>query len=191
MKVVSIIGSPRPAGNTVTLTEAVTNVVRQNGAEVRTHLLNKLNFQGCQGCMACKGNNDRCVLQDDLTQVLEDVIESDIIIMAFPVYWGEMTGQMKLFIDRTYSFLKPGFMEIEDKHRLPPGKRLVWIQVQGADNAEQFDDIFPRYNQFFDQLNYFSKTYLLRGCGVNALGAVSERPDLLAEARSLGKELIS
>ncbi|MFW2368332.1 MAG: flavodoxin family protein [Desulforhopalus sp.] len=191
MKVVSIIGSPRPGGNTVALTEAVTSVLEQSGAQVSSYMLNKLNVRGCQACMACKGDNDRCVLNDDLTQVLEDVIESDIIIMAFPVYWGEMTGQMKLFIDRTYSFLKPGYMEREDKHRLPPGKKLVWIQVQGAENADQFDDIFARYNQFFEQLNYFSKTYLLRGCGVNALGAVSERPDLLAEARDIGKELIS
>lgn len=191
MKIVSILGSPRAEGNSAILAEIVCGVAEQHGAKVSRHYLNRLNYKGCQACSACKGKSDRCILQDDLREVLEDVIHSDVVLLASPVFWGEVTGQMKLFIDRTYSFLKPGFTERSDKHRLPPGKKLVWIQVQGAENKDQFGEIFHRYNVFFQQLNFFSETHLLRACGVHAVGAVNERPDLIEQARTIGKRILS
>jgi multimeric flavodoxin WrbA len=191
MKIVSILGSPRTEGNSAILAEIVTGVAEQHGARVSKYFLNQLNYKGCQACSACKGKSERCILQDDLKEVLDDVIHSDVVLLASPVFWGEVTGQMKLFIDRTYSFLKPGFTERSDKHRLPPGKKLVWIQVQGAENKNQFGDIFHRYNVFFQQLNFFSETHLLRACGVHALGAVNDRPDLIEQARTIGKRILS
>lgn len=191
MKIVSILGSPRAEGNSAILADIVTGVAEQHGAKVTSHFLNRLNYRGCQACSACKGKSERCILQDDLKQVLEDVILSDVVILATPVYWGEVSGQMKLLIDRTYSFLKPGFTERHDKHRLPPGKKLVWIQVQGAENKDQFGDIFSRYNLFFQQLNFFSETHLLRACNVHAAGAVNDRPDLIEQARTIGKRILS
>jgi multimeric flavodoxin WrbA len=189
VKIVSIVGSPRWQGNSTILAESVAASAEQHGAHVHRYFLNKLKYQGCQACSACKGKSERCILKDDLSQVLEDVIEADVIVLASPVYWGEVSGQMKLFLDRTYSFLKPGYLEREDKHRLLPGKKLVWIQAQGAESLTQFGDIFPRYNMFFRQLDYFTETFELRACGVNSVGAVNNRPELLEEARALGVKL--
>lgn len=190
VKIVSIVGSPRLQGNSAILAGILATSAERQGAQVNRYFLNTLKYQGCQACSACKGKSERCVLKDDLTQVLDDVIEADVIVLASPVYWGEVSGQMKLFLDRTYSFLKPGYMEREDKHRLPPGKKLVWIQVQGAESPAQFGDIFVRYNMFFSQLNYFTETFQLRACGVNSVGAVNNRPELIAEARELGVKLV-
>ena len=68
-----------------------------------------MNFKGCQGCGACKAEKEKCVVQDDLTQVLEAVRETDVLVLASPVYFADVTAQMKAFVDRTYSFLKPDF----------------------------------------------------------------------------------
>lgn len=191
MKVAVILGSPRRASNSSLLAEVITEIARKNGAEIMTHALNALRFRGCQACSACKGKSERCILKDDLGVVLEDVIDANVIILAFPVYWGELSGQMKLFLDRTYSYLKPGFMEREDKHRLPPGKTLIWIQAQGADSDEMYSDIFPRYNTFFKQLDYFRRSYVIVAHGVNVPGAVINRPDLLDRARQIGESVFS
>ena len=97
---------------------------------------------------------------------------------------------MKGFIDRTYSFLTPGFMTEEKKHRLPPGKKLVFIQTQGAP-TEMYNDIFQRYNSFFEQLSIFKESYLIHGGDINEKGAVKDRQDLLDKARETAKSVMN
>lgn len=189
MKVVSVFGSPRRKGNSRILAEAMCSEFERFDVPVKRHLLNDINFSGCQACSACKGKTDHCIVQDDLSEVLADVVDSEIIILSSPVYWGDIAGQMKLFLDRSYSFLKPDFMSRADKHRLPPGKILVWIQAQGA-GSKQFDDVFDRYNRFFSQLNYFESEVVLRACGVNSPGGVFDQPELLINAQTIVKTLM-
>lgn len=190
MDIVSINGSPRSEGNSRVLSTVVCREMEEiYGHTVKEHLLNGLTYSGCQACSACKGKSEVCILQDDLEQVLLDFSKADIIILSSPIYWGDVTGQMKLFFDRTYSYLKPEFMAREDKHRLSPGKRLLWIQSQGA-GADQFDDVFPRYNRFFEQLNYFEQCLVLRACNMSTPGGVYEQPSLLEEARGIARKLV-
>jgi len=189
MRVVAVLGSPRVGGNSSSLAKIIIDQALAEGDSVDVFHLNKLTYRGCQGCSACKGNSEICVLRDDLTDVLKAVAESDILLLATPVYWGEISGQLKMFIDRTYSYLKPDFKDRPDKHRLPPGKRLVWIETQGAENEDLFADIFPRYNNFFSQLNYFTETYLLRGCGMATGVTIDQRPDLVDQAETIAAKL--
>jgi multimeric flavodoxin WrbA len=189
MKILTICGSPRKKGNSAILAGIVTAVLAERGHDIVTHYLNGLSYKGCQACGGCKGKSEVCILKDDLTPVLNDIHEADVVIMATPVYWGEISSQMKGFIDRTYSFLTPGFMTEEKKHRLPAGKKLVFIQTQGAGN-DMYNDIFPRYNGFFEQLNIFEETYLIRGCDINDKGAVNERSDLLEKAHKTAQNIM-
>ena len=109
MKVVCLFGSPKPKGNSAFLANRFCEAAKARGAEVETFSLNKLNYKGCQACMACKTKLDHCALKDDLTPVLEAVGKCDILVLASPVYYGEVTSQTKGFIDRTFSFLSPEF----------------------------------------------------------------------------------
>ncbi|CAO0823653.1 hypothetical protein DFAR_3820007 [Desulfarculales bacterium] len=63
--------------------------------------LNKLDYKGCQACYRCKTKLDRCALDDCLTPVLQAVAECDLLIVASPIYYGEVSSQTKAFIDRT------------------------------------------------------------------------------------------
>lgn len=189
MRIVAILGSPRKNGNSTTLATIIADDLVNKGGTVVTHCLNDLSYRGCQACGACKSTSEKCVLEDDLAPVLEDVRHADVLILATPVYWGEVTAQMKGFIDRIYSFLTPDFMTEPIKHRLTAGKSLVFIQAQGAQEEQLFSDIFPRYNSFFTQLNLFEKSFLLRACGVNDRKDTASRNDLLDRAKEIAVQL--
>ena len=119
MEVVALLGSPRTKGNSAQLARIITAILADKGNRIHEYCLNNLNIKGCQACGACKGKSSCCTVDDDLAPVLEAVKCANVIILATPVYWGDISAQLKTFIDRTYSYLTPGFMTAESKHRLP------------------------------------------------------------------------
>jgi multimeric flavodoxin WrbA len=189
MNVVSLLGSPRAKSNSSTIAKRFCETAEQSGARVTTYTLNSLNYRGCQGCMACKGKLDKCILQDDLTEVLEAVKQADVLVMASPVYYGEISSQLKGFIDRTFSYLVPDFMTNPNPVRFAPGKKLVFALTQGQP-AEAFADIFPRYDFFFKWYG-FSESHLIRACGVVGPGDIEAREDTLALAEETARKVCS
>lgn len=188
-RIVCLLGSPRPGGNSAVMARAACQAAGEAGAEVRTFALNTLSYRGCQGCLACKTKAEACILKDDLTEVLEAVRACDALILATPVYFGEVTSQLKAFIDRTYSYLTPDYAFNKEKRtRLVPGKTLAFIIAQGHPREDLFTDIFPRYAYFFNWLG-FTESRLLRACKVYHLGDAEAREGLLEQARALGREL--
>lgn len=188
-RVVCLFGSPRPKGNSAVMAGAVCDGARAAGAEVASFALNALSFRGCQGCLACKKKAEACVLDDGLTPVLEAVRGCDALVLATPVYFGEVTAQLKAFIDRCYSFLTPDYaLNREHRTRLNPGKTLCFVIAQGHPREDLFTDIFPRYAYFFNWLG-FSHARLLRACKVYHLGDAAAREEVLVRAAHLGREL--
>ena len=190
MKVVCLLGSPRVRGNSEQLAEEIMIPLQEKGAEIKSYHLNKLTYKGCQACMACKTKQDTCILKDELTEVMNEVKEAEVLILASPVYYGDVTGQMKCFIDRTFEYLVPDYITAEVPCRLPAGKRCAIVLVQGAPNEAQFSDVFPRYKGFLDWYG-FSEVDEVRACGVHAKGSVKENEDVLKRAKTVGKALAS
>lgn len=180
MKAVALLASPRRLGNSSGLAERLMSILGKSGHETKTYFLNSLSYRGCQACTGCKTRSETCVLHDDLAIVLEDVKGADTVVFASPVYWGDVSAQLKAFIDRTYSYLTPEFVTGPVRHRLESGKKLVFILSQGADEG-LYDDIFPRYNAFFEELGLFDETYLIRGCELGEREDHLHREDLLAQ----------
>jgi len=189
MKVLCLLGSPRPNGNSATIAKRFCDTAEKFGAEVQTFLLNRLTYQGCQACMTCKKKLDKCVLTDDLTPILDAVYGADVLVMASPVYFGEVSSQLKGFIDRTYSYLLPDYPTNPRPCRLPPGKKLLFIQTQGQPDKNQFGDIFPRYAYFFKWYG-FEDTHLIRACGVMQKNDAARREELLAMAEDRAKKMV-
>ncbi len=186
MKVVSIIGSPRKNSCSAALAAAVCDGARERGASIETVRLAALTYHGCIACMACKRTHEECVVQDGLTDVLAAVRACDVLVLSTPVYFGEVTAQMKGFIDRTFSFLVPDFHENPGKSRLAAGKKLVFVQTQGHPDQSTFADIFPRYEFFLKWLG-FDPITLLRVCGPEDAGEVVQR----AEVRQRIAEIVA
>ena len=188
MRVVSLLGSPRPRGNSAFLADRFCRTVEPLGAEIQTFALNKLNYRGCQACMTCKTKLDRCVLKDDLTQVLDAIRDADVLVMASPIYYGEVSSQMKAFIDRTFSYLVPDFDTNPNPSRLAPGKKLVMILAQGDPGEELYADVFPRYHSFFKWYG-FDDSHLIRACGVLGPGDVEGRQEVLSQVEELARKI--
>jgi multimeric flavodoxin WrbA len=184
MKIVAVLGSPRPEGNSAVLARQFLAAAREQGAEVQEFHLQKMNFQGCQGCLACKTESDTCVLEDDVTPALSAIKEAQVLVLASPVYYGDLIGQLKCFFDRTYSFFNPDFSS-----RVPKGKKAVLMLAQANPDPEQFGDIYPRYKRWL-KLYGFEPVFLLRAVGVKDLGDINQQPDLLTQAAALALEVV-
>ncbi len=189
MKVVSIIGSPRKRGNSAYLSEVFCQAVQDTGAEVETFFLNELAFKGCQACMSCKGKTEKCAVKDDLTQVLDAVLDCDVLVFASPVYFGDVTAQAKAFIDRTFSFLVPEYAKKENPSRLGPGKKMIFILPQGQPDDSLFADILPRYEMFFRWYG-FEEVIPVRACGVYEKADAQSREDLISLAQDAAQRIL-
>jgi len=174
MKIVTLLGSPRPAGNSTAIARRITETAAGLGSRTRTFELNRLSYRGCQGCYSCKKELDRCVLRDDLAEVLEAVAAADGVVHASPVYFGDVTAQMKGFIDRTFSYLKPDYVVNPKPSRLSP-KKLVFVLTQGHPDEKMFGDVYPRFAGFLQWLG-FAESRLVRVCGVGP-GMGDRAPD--------------
>jgi multimeric flavodoxin WrbA len=184
MKIVAVLGSPRPQGNSAILARAFLKAAGDLGAETQEFFLNQMTYKGCQACMACKTKSETCVLEDDLTPVLDAIREADVLVLASPVYFGDLSGQLKCCFDRTYAYFRPDF-----SCRMPPGKTAVVALTQANPEEKEFADIFPRYQRWF-QWYGFAAAYLLRAVGVKDPGDIKQQPQLLARAAALARELV-
>lgn len=97
--IVGIYGSPRKGGNTDTLLDAALNGAEDAGATIRRIYLRDLNFVPCQNCGSC-ATKGICHIEDDMAVVYEALDQSDVILLAAPIYFCSMTAQAKAMIDR-------------------------------------------------------------------------------------------
>ncbi len=188
MKIVCLLGSPREKGNSATIANRFCGTAERLGAEVQTFALNKLEYRGCQGCLACKTKLDNCALEDDMTEVLEAVRETDVLVLASPVYYGDLSSQLKGFIDRSYSYLASDYLTNPQPCRLSAGKKLVFILTQGNPDQEMFADIFERYDYFFKWYG-FADSHLIRACGVREPGEVVANRDVMKLAETMAEKI--
>ena len=104
-KIMIIDGGPRRNFNTASMlqkfAEGASSV--SNEIEVKTVRLYGLDYKGCMSCMACKIKgkaSNVCKFKDALTPVLEEIAEADGLVLGSPIYFGDVTGQMRAFLER-------------------------------------------------------------------------------------------
>ena len=189
MKVVVLFGSPRVNGNTATLAKAFIKTAEELGADVHPFLLNRLDAKGCQACDSCKIKTDHCVIKDDLTEVLESVKNADILVASTPIYFADISAQLKIFVDRCYSFLQPS-QAVPAGSRLKAGKKVVLITAQNR-GEDLFADVCAMYRMIFKFIG-FQETHLIRGCDLREADALKtkNRQDLIDLAKETAKKVL-
>ena len=98
-RVVVISTSLRAGSNSDMLADKFAEGARSAGNEVEKISLTGKNIQFCKGCFACQ-KLGRCVIKDDVNDITAKVLEADVVVWATPIYYYEMSGQMKTLIDR-------------------------------------------------------------------------------------------
>ena len=100
MKITAIYGSPNKSGCTFNMSKQIINQFPE--AEVNNFFLSDLNIPYCKGCLLCvKKGMEACPHSSLILPIKKALIDSDLIILASPVYVMHLTGQMKTFLDHT------------------------------------------------------------------------------------------
>lgn len=98
-KVLIISTSPRKNGNSEALADAFLNGAKDGGNTTEKISLYDKTIGFCKGCLACQ-KTGRCVIQDDADIIAERMLTADVLVFATPIYYYEMSGQMKTMFDR-------------------------------------------------------------------------------------------
>jgi len=148
MKVLAINGSPRPHCNTATLLNYALEGAVSQGAETELVHLYDLDFKGCISCGACKEINGkscgRCAVNDGLTPVLRKVEEVDALVLGSPIYFADVTGEMRSFMER---LLFPA-LPYDTNHSRLIKTGLIYTMNQKEDVVKQIGwDLIFRLNE--------------------------------------------
>lgn len=155
-KVLVISASPRKGGNSDTLCDKFIEGAKGAGHYVEKVFLRDKKINYCVGCGLCSTNDyTGCSQKDDMPELLEKMIDSDVIVMATPVYFYTMNGQMKTFIDRCCA---------RYTHIL--NKEFYFIAAAADGREAALDRTFMEFQGFLACLDNPVEKGRLAGCGV-------------------------
>lgn len=104
MKILAISGSPRKGGNTDIMVETFAEAVKKNGHECQIVYLSEKHPKPCLACNACRSKPDgQCIQKDDMQEIYEMMRQSEMIVLASPLYYFTVSAQLKTLIDRFYA----------------------------------------------------------------------------------------
>lgn len=172
--VLVLSGSPRRHGNSDLLCDSFAQGAVEAGHRVEKIFLRDKKIACCNACYACR-ETGKCVLTDDMAQLLDKMQEADVIVMASPVYFYSIDAQMKAMIDRTLA-----------RWRQLKNKEFYYIMTAAEDSRQAMACTLECFRGFAVCLDGSVEKGVLYGTGVYESGAVKQTP-YLREAYEMGK----
>ena len=150
MQITTILGSPRLSGNTATILKSFEESAL-TGNRINRINIKEQSVKGCLGCLACQKKQDvpGCIQKDDADKIFEEIINSDLVIYASPVYVWDFTAQMKSLLDRQCCFVK--WENKKNPVSLLKEKKVMLLATCGGDaesNADLIKEIFKREMEY-------------------------------------------
>jgi len=182
-EIVLINGSPRPEGNSARLAAVCGEVFDQQGVSWEPIDLRRLKIAPCKGCNLCAGGKVKfCSQKDDMQPLYDKVLQCRALLFVSPVYWFNVTAQLKAFIDRLYGLWKWDSAFLAGK---AVGAVLVYADADlyesgGINAVSAFEHMFR-----FVQADCRGFAYGTAG----AIGDADKNPDLLERTRKLALDL--
>lgn len=104
MKIVVLNGSPHLNGATSDMVNAIAEGAREAGHEVVSINVAHKNIKGCMACEYCrKKKKGICVQKDDMQDIYPQILSSDMVVFASPIYYFTLSAQLQAVIHRTYA----------------------------------------------------------------------------------------
>lgn len=179
-KIVILNGSPRKNGNTSALVKAFREGAERAGHTVTEFFLDHMNLHGCKGCFG--GHSDRecpCVQQDDMNQIYPAVRDCDVVVLASPLYYWNLSGQLRTAMDRLFALEEGG-------QNLLRGNGKSSALLMAAEGYE-FDDAVLYYDHLMAHLRWQNLGHVLAGGNMDAGDVAGKRE--LQEAFALGQSV--
>ena len=136
-KVLILSASPRKGGNSDLLCDQFLLGAREAGYQVEKVFLGDRKIAYCTGCGTCVSRKGECSRHDDMAEILAKMIAADVIVMATPLYFYTMNGQMKTLIDRTCA----GYTLLADKE-------LYFIMTAADASRQAMDRTLEEFRGF-------------------------------------------
>jgi multimeric flavodoxin WrbA len=174
-KLLVLSGSPRKGGNSDTLCDRFMLGAKEAGNQVEKIFLRDKRINHCFACGTCQGNGGRCAQKDDMAQILDKMILADVIVMATPVYFYNMNGQMKTLIDRTYA----RYTEISDKE-------MYFIMTAAVGRKDLLERTLEGFRGFTSCLSGAREKGVIYGTGAWNIGDIKGSP-AMTQAYEMGK----
>jgi len=179
MKVMAIVGSPRPTGNTNYLVDQALEEIAAHGLETEKIVLSDYKVNPCQGHQNCS-SFPVCRQNDDAPWILDKFSKAEGIILGSPVYYYNMTAQMKAFVDRNYFLYR---------HGIPLSALCAGlIVIAGGAGMDQTVRAIRRFVKLATNLPD-DKIMTLIGLA-SSPGDIRNNQSAVEEARKLGKQMV-
>ena len=177
-KVLIISSSPRKGGNSDTLCDEFARGAKESNNQVEKIFLKDKKINYCTGCGLCVENgNTGCSQDDDMTEVLNKIINSDVIILATPIYFYAMSAQIKTLIDRCCA----RYTQIKNKD-------FYFILTSADTEKASLERAVESFRGFLDCLENAKEKHIIYATGVWKMGDVN-KTDLPKQAYILGKSV--
>lgn len=175
--VLVISTSLRKGGNSEILTDEFVKGAKEVGNSVEMIYFHDKTINFCKGCLACQ-KTKRCVIHDDGDIIAQKMIKSDVIAFATPIYFYEMSGQMKTILDRSNPCFPSDY-----------AFRDIYLIAAGAEESERIvDGTINGLQGWIDCFEKVSLKDVVLATGVCDVGDIKENSSLL-KAYEVGKNL--
>lgn len=155
-KVLIISSTPRKGGNSDVLCDEFLKGAVSKGHDVQKVFLKDKKINYCTGCGYCNTiNQTGCSQKDDMAEILDLMIESEVIVFATPVYFYTMCGQLKTFIDRCCA-----------KYTQITGKEFYFIMTAADTSKKSFDKVLEEFKGFMYCLDGVTEKGAILASGV-------------------------
>jgi len=173
MKVVAIVGSPHAQGNTSYLADVALKELAAQGIETEKIVLGQYTIGPCLGHDKC-GTFTVCKVKDDAPGIIEKFNQADAVILGSPVYFGDITAQMKAFIDRNFFTFT--------HERKKKAKYAGLIAIGGGGGADETIATLKRFAGLPEK-NCFIVA------GYHSQDSAKNSPELVKQSQEMGKKL--
>lgn len=179
---VIILSSPRKGANSSALAQAMGEGFSEAGGRVETIDLSRLDIKPCLACEACQRNGGKCAQIDGMQTAYPKVIAADVLILASPVYWFNMSGQLKVFLDRCFAVAMT-----EEGHF---SKKTLAAALAYGDTDPLSSGAVNAIRCYQDICNFSGATWggCVYGSGMER-EILAKDETLLAQAQELGRKL--
>ena len=178
-KIIVLNGSPRKNGNTSALVKAFREGAESAGHTVTEFWLGGMKINGCRGCCAGGKNPESpCVQKDDMEQIYPAYKEADVVVLASPLYYWTISGQLKCAFDRLFAVA-----ECDPNYTNPRKESALLMAAEG----NGFEETVYWYDRLMGHIGWKDCGKVLCG-GVMAVGDIEGKPEL-EEARKLGASI--
>lgn len=177
-----ILSSPRKGSNSSALATAMSAGMEEVGGRTEIVDLSGLDVKPCLACEACQRNGDKCSQIDGMQTVYPKVRDADILVLSSPIYWFNMSGSLKNFLDRCYAVAMIG-----DR---PFSQKTMAVTLAYGDADPYISGAVNAIRTFQDICAYTGATW--GGCIYGSAmerDALSKDDSLLEKARDLGRNL--